>query len=318
MTKILDRFGKVIFESEGTVKESVIECISERTTLLTLADLSWANLSWANLSEADLSGANFSRANFSRADLSEANLSRADLSGANFSGANLSEADLSGADLSEANLYGAKLSRANLIWTNLIWTNLSGANFSGADLSRAKLSGANLSEADLSEANLYGANLSEADLSEADLSGANLSGADLSGAKLSRAKGIKPEFYTPLLFLYEQPGAIWAYKLVNEKGEGPFNGGIKYEIGTDYSVEDADTNTFVQCGAGINVATLDWCLKNHSDGYRVLIVEFTAADIAAIPTATDGKFRLHRCKVVGEKDISNLLPKPKEKEVRGP
>jgi hypothetical protein len=63
---------------------------------------------------------------------------------------------------------------------------------------------------------------------------------------------------------------------------------------------------------------LDWCLKNHIDGYRVLIVEFTAADIAAIPIATDGKFRLHRCKVVGEKDISNFLPKPKEEEVSVP
>jgi hypothetical protein len=180
----------------------------------------------------------------------------------------------------------------------------------------------------LYRADLYGANLYGADLSGADLSRANLSGADLSRANLYRANlyradlyganGIKPELCTPLLFLLDQPGPTRAYKLVNESGEGPYNGGIKYEIGNEYSVEDANKNASVQCAAGINVATLDWCLKNHSEGYRVLIVEFTAADIAAIPTATDGKFRLHRCKVVGEKDISGLLPKPKEEEVAAP
>ena len=62
--------------------------------------------------------------------------------------------------------------------------------------------------------------------------------------------------------------------------------------------------------AGTIVATLDWVLREYQPGYRVLIVEFTAADIACIPTATDGKFRLHRCTVVGEKDVSALVQQP--------
>jgi hypothetical protein len=40
----------------------------------------------------------------------------------------------------------------------------------------------------------------------------------------------------------------------------------------------------------------------------VLLVEFTAADIACIPTGTDGKFRLRKFTVVGEKDITALTP----------
>jgi hypothetical protein len=32
----------------------------------------------------------------------------------------------------------------------------------------------------------------------------------------------------------------------------------------------------------------------------VMLVEFTAKDIASIPLGTDGKFRLHKCKVVRE------------------
>jgi uncharacterized protein YjbI with pentapeptide repeats len=194
------------------------------------------------------------------------------------SGADLYGANLSGANLYDANLYGANLSRADLYGANL-----SGANLSGAHLSRADLSGA-------------------------DLSGAYLSRADLYGAYLSGAKGIQPERCTPLLMLCDQPGAIRLYKLVTADGVGPFHGSITYEVGQSYDVTDANTDVTESCGAGINVATLDWCLANWRDGYRVLIVECEAKDIAAIPTATDGKIRLHRCRVVGEKDLTHLVP----------
>jgi hypothetical protein len=219
-------------------------------------------------------------------------------------------ADLSGANLSGANLSGANLSGANLSWADLSRADLSGANLSGANLSRANLSGANLSGADLSGANLSGAHLSGANLSGANLSGANLSWADLSGANLSWAHGIQPERCTPLLILLDQPGPIRAYKLVTANGVGPFNGGITYQVGHSYEVVDASTDVTEACAAGIHVATLDWCLREWRDGFRVLVVEFTAADIAAIPTATDGKFRLRRCTVVGEKDIAAIVNPP--------
>ena len=142
-----------------------------------------------------------------------------------------------------------------------------------------------------------------ANLSDADLSRAYLSGANLSGAYLSGANGIAPEICTDLLMLLDQPGAIRAYKLVNAEGYGPFNGGVKYEVGESVSVKKPNTDPLEQCGAGINVATLAWCLREWRPGYRVLVVEFTAADIACIPTATDGKFRLFRCAVIAEKAI---------------
>jgi uncharacterized protein YjbI with pentapeptide repeats len=163
--------------------------------------------------------------------------------------------------------------------------------------SRADLSGADLYGADLYGANLYGANLSGA-----DLSGANLSGANLSGANLFGTKGIVPERCNDLLLLLDQPGKIRAYKLVTADGYGPFTGGIRYVIGETVEVPNASTVPAVQCAPGINVATLPWCLNNWQPGYRILIVEFEAADIAAIPVG-DGKFRLHRCRVVGEKEI---------------
>jgi hypothetical protein len=239
----------------------------------------------------------------------EARASWADLSGANLSGANLSRADLSWADLS-----GADLSRADLSWANLSRANLSRANLSWADLSWADLSRADLSRADLSWADLSRADLSRANLSRANLSRADLSGANLSGANLSWAEGLNKFLTTPLYLLLDQPGAIRAYKLVIENGDGPFKGGILYEVGKTYEVAEASTDESEACGAGINLATLDWCLKEWSIGRRILVAEFTAADIAAIPIGSDGKFRVRRCTIVGEKPLEECGLKTEERE----
>jgi hypothetical protein len=197
--------------------------------------------------------------------------------------ADLSGADLLCADLSRANLFCADLSRANLFRANL-----SRANLSGADLSRANLSGADLS----------GANLFCADLSRADLFCANL----------FCAIGLIKERVNQLLFLYDQPGKIRLYKLVTSDYKSPFNNvQLEYPVGKIVKVKNANSDDALLCEAGINVATLNWCLMNYSQGNRILIVEFTAKDIACIPTCTDGKLRLHKCKVVGEKDLTGLV-----------
>jgi hypothetical protein len=243
----------------------------------------------ANLTRADLTGANLTRANLTRADLSEANLTWA----------NLSEANLTRADLT-----GANLTRADLTGANLSWAYLTGAYLSWAYLSRANLTGANLSWAYLTRANLTGANLSWAYLTVADLSEANLT-----WANLTRAVGVVRERQVDLLMLLDQPGPIRAYKLVTAGGDSPVNGSpsLHYEIGATVEVPNANTDPNESCGVGIHVATLPWVLREWREGYRVLLVEFTAADIACIPTATDGKFRLHRCTVAAEKDVSAFV-----------
>ena len=215
------------------------------------------------------------------------------------SGANLSRANLSDANLSGANLSGAYLRDANL---------------SGANLSGAYLRGANLSDAYLSGAYLRGANLSRANLSDANLSGANLSGAYLRDANLSGATGINPYICTPSLGRLDQPGKQRAYKLVGRNGEGIYQGGLKYEIGKTVSVDNANTDAAEHCAAGISVAEIDWVCREWSEGYRILLVEFSAKDIACIPTATDGKFRLHRCKVLREVSLTDLGLVEAEKE----
>lgn len=98
MTKINNRFGKLLFECESNdVKECVLKALKSGADLRG-ADLRGANLIGANLYYADLYGADLSGANLYGADLNCADLSCADLSGA----------DLRCADLRGAKLRGAK------------------------------------------------------------------------------------------------------------------------------------------------------------------------------------------------------------------
>lgn len=101
----------------------------------------------------------------------------------------------------------------------------------------------------------------------------------------------------------DQVGKIRAYKLVDADGRSPIQstGKLTYVKGETVECKKANTDPAAACAAGINVATLDWCLREWLTGRRILVVEFTAKDIAAIPHGSDGKFRVHRCKVVGEK-----------------
>src|SRR5574343_864066 len=221
------------------------------------------------------------RANLDGADLSKANLTRANLSGANLSGANLSGANLYGANLSRANL-----TRANLSGANLSGANLSGANLYGADLSRANLSGADLYGADLTRANLYGA----------DLSGANFKKTILEGINWLAYIGIVPD----------HQGTARAYKVVTKEGTGPFQGGINY-LGEDVFESELDTNDNIQCSQGIHLATFRWCLDNKGEERRLFMFSFNVRD-SVCPIGSDGKFRVSKCRKIGECDWQgNLL-----------
>ena len=147
-----------------------------------------------------------------------------------------------------------------------------------------------------------GANLSGAYLYRANLSGANLSWADL-----SRANGIDPRRHNALLMLLDQPGAIRAYKLVADDYGSPIQSvnRLFYPTGAVLEVPNANTNPDRDCAAGISVATLPWVMREWTPKRRIMLVEFTAADIAAIPQG-DGKFRVRKCTVIKELDLVEL------------
>ena len=145
-----------------------------------------------------------------------------------------------------------------------------------------------------------------ANLYEANLRGANLCEANLREANLYGAKGINKFLTTPLYMLTDQPGLIRAYKLVTSKNTGPHYPSITYKIGQKHEVPDADCDENKQCAEGISLATLDWVMREWQPGNKILVAEFRASDIACIPVASDGKFRVSRCEIVGEKDLKEL------------
>jgi hypothetical protein len=196
---------------------------------------------------------------------------------------------------------GADLRYADLRDADLRYADLRGAALRGADLRDAYLRGADLRHAALRDADLRGA-----DLRGADLGGAALRDADLRDADLGGAKGFAPERVNDLLMLLDQVGPIRAYKLVNSEYRSPIQstGKLTYKPG-DVVEAEADPAPTVQCGKGVNVATLPWCLSNWREGHRIMVVEFTRKDIAAIPVG-DGKFRVSKVRVVREIDRDQI------------
>ncbi len=131
---------------------------------------------------------------------------------------------------------------------------------------------------------------------------ADLSSADLSGAVLCGAKGIDIQKSAPDLYLLKsQPPntKLIAYKFLNFDYTSPYKN-FQYELGEEYEFE-GDTDELQECGAGGNVATLAWCLRNKQNAEQIMVeVSFKAKDICAIPFATDGKFRVNKFKIERE------------------
>jgi hypothetical protein len=104
-------------------------------------------------------------------------------------------------------------------------------------------------------------------------------------------------------------GRVRAYKYTDKNAESPVQSPkIKYVPGKDYKIKNADTDPGSACHKGINVADVAWAKGSATNGNRLFAFEFEMEDIAAVPTNTDGKFRVHRCKCVEELDPKTLKP----------
>jgi len=142
----------------------------------------------------------------------------------------------------------------------------------------------------------------------ANLTGADLTGADLTGAKTAKTILDNLNWLTYIGITHNERGYAYAYKLINERGEGPFNGGINYLEAKSFAVAEVDPDVHAHCSYGIHLATFQWCLRNKQDGYRVLLMRFYVDD-AVCPVGSDGKFRVRKCTRVGECDWQGNLIK---------
>ena len=140
-------------------------------------------------------------------------------------------------------------------------------------------------------ANLYGANLNRASLDGANLNGVNLNG----------AKNLNPIYVSDLYSLKLLPkNTILNYWKYLKNGKSPIQDNkIEYKVGKTYTEKDFDTDETKNCGKGLNVGTLMWCLKyDNSPDIELIEVQFKVSDIVAIPYFTDGKFRVKQLKVL--------------------
>ena len=136
-------------------------------------------------------------------------------------------------------------------------------------------------------------------LRSADLSSANLRSADLRSANLRSAKD-HALYADNLTLLRYQKHKLRAFKFVTSDMKSPINGDVTYKVGKYVEETNCNTSELEDCGAGLNVATLEWCIKNNNQGDRAvyLEVEFAPEDIVSIPFQSDGKFRVRKLKVV--------------------
>ena len=130
-----------------------------------------------------------------------------------------------------------------------------------------------------------------ADLRDADLYGANLSDANLSGAEnlLSSVDYLRNNFECTA-------EGIIAYKVFNAMYSPP----TKWKIQPKSVItENVNANRTNDCGCGINVATLEWVLREYSEEeiWKVLIRWEWLCGVV-VPYNTDGKIRCERVELV--------------------
>ncbi|MGD9726955.1 MAG: hypothetical protein AB7L09_00615 [Nitrospira sp.] len=115
--------------------------------------------------------------------------------------------------------------------------------------------------------------------------------------------------------LKSHKGMVRAYKYVTTELKSPTQTktALQYVVGQEFEEPNANTDPYQACGAGINVASQEWC-KNEArpGGHRALAFEFHVDDIAAIPS-DGGKIRVFRCLCVEEVDpqtYQTIAPPP--------
>jgi hypothetical protein len=211
---------------------------------------------------------------------------------------------LCGANLRRADLCGANLRRADLRGTDLCAADLRGADLCAADLRGADLRVADLRRTDLCGANLRSTNLCGADLCGADLCGADLCRADLRRANLSQAKGIP----TAKSFLSQFEQTRWGLIVFKAIGQTYFGTPTTWKIQElAFIEENVSATPTVECGCGVNFATLKWIRENlpSSAIWKCLIRWEDLADVV-VPYNTDGKARCARLQLLEE--IKKITP----------
>jgi hypothetical protein len=109
---------------------------------------------------------------------------------------------------------------------------------------------------------------------------------------------------------YPQNTVFLAYKFSTSEGGSAIKTNHKpklvHRAGAELRVPMCSVSPIRDCGSGVNVGTLDWCMNNRytakdQDSLVLWLVAFKAGDIACLPHELGiqcSKFRLFRCDIV--------------------
>lgn len=145
---------------------------------------------------------------------------------------------------------------------------------------------------------LRGSDLNNSDLSNSNLRGSDLRNSNLSNSDLSGAHGLSTAKMYLSQFKKDEKGII-VYKAI---GDTYFNKPASWIIEPDtYLEEVVNPLRTLNCGSGVNFATLDWIEKNLSNRnieiWKCRILWEDLADVV-VPYNTDGKARCARLQLI--------------------
>jgi len=223
------------------------------------------------------------------------NFDRVSFYGSTFSGVNLTGSFL------ETNFGSAKFLSCGFTGTlnGAKFRNASGessgfndCSMIGVDMSGARFVNCEFSHTDLTNADLGSASLTTCKFTSANLTDTYLANADLFGADLSQAIGLSSAYdLLRGMFEFDDKGLI-CYKQI-----GMYNAPPKtWEIRAGAILrEHVCTDRTIECGCGVNAATLDWVKNNYDDsgheGIWKCRIPYDRLMGVVVPYSTNGKIR---------------------------
>lgn len=214
---------------------------------------------------------------------------------------NLYKADLTGLVSKYADWTGVCLEKAKLDNSDLQHINLRNANLKQSSFSHCKLNDVSFVNSEIEDSNFDGSNL-------------NSSFLDASQSEYFQSQNIEGVIADQSILkqLPQLTSPFEIYKLINGKNEGIFRGGLKYIVGETVEVAKYNSDPKEECGAGISVATLSWCIsrfdkdlkgeKTPDEKHSILKIKVDPADIVCVPEYSTGKIRVKKCFVVDRLD----------------
>lgn len=298
--------GIVLYEcSAKTIGEAFLMAKDDEVSLAGLRirdeDLGRVDIEGMDFRQCDFMFCTVARAKFVNCAFTSGTFLNVGVLSSMFTDCDFRYADLGSCVMNTCILDKSDFSNSNLYHADLSGSSVYECNFSGANLEEAQMMRVSGIRVNFRDAQCRNAVFNNAALHQSRWDGANLCHARMENTGLGDATGLSQVMFNQLEEMRYIRGTQYAFKLVDANYDSVFaDTKIHYTVGETISVAEYDTDESNVCAPGIHVATLQWCMRCWCPGLKILVVSFEPEDIVAIPTNSDGVFRVKKCNVVEE------------------